>query len=196
MKNSIIGNRDRAAIPWPGLSFLGMTERLRKETLMKATVALLVSFSPAVVGANLYVQHNLVSDIPGVADQTDARLVNPWGLAASSTSPFWVANNHSGTSTLYNGAGQPFPAVTPLVVTVPVPPAAQASHNPQPSAAAGVAFNDTTGFNVASGKTALFLFAAEDGTISGWNSGIDPANASRLVGNSPAGGQYTGPAVA
>jgi hypothetical protein len=65
MKNRIIENNDRAVIARPGLSVFGMTKKLRKETLIKATVALLVSFSPAAVCANLYVQHNLVSDVPG-----------------------------------------------------------------------------------------------------------------------------------
>ena len=47
--------------------------------------------------------------------------VNPWGLAMSASSPFWISNNHSGISTVYNGAGQPFPAASPLVVQVSAP---------------------------------------------------------------------------
>jgi hypothetical protein len=87
MKNSIIENGDRAAILRSRPSFLGMTEKLRKETLIKATLTLLVSFSPAVAGANLYVQHNLVSDIPGLADQSDARLLNPGALPPAQPAP-------------------------------------------------------------------------------------------------------------
>ena len=52
-----------------------------------------------------YVETDLVSDIPGRAASVDANLVNPWGIVASSTSPFWVSDNGSGLSTLYNGAG-------------------------------------------------------------------------------------------
>jgi len=37
----------------------------------------------------------------------------------------------------------------------------------------GQVFNSTTGFEVATGKLASFIFATEDGTISGWNSGVD-----------------------
>ena len=170
--------------------------KYRAATLKTATAALLVCFSPTLVGANLYVQHNLVSDIPGLADQTDPRLVNPWGLSASSTSPFWVANNRSGTSTIYNGAGQPFPAATPLVVTVPVPRVAQAAQNPQPAAPTASVFNDTTGFNVASGPPAIFLFATQDGTISAWHPGVDPVHAILIIDNSAAATQYTGMAVA
>src|SRR5437016_2686240 len=56
-----------------------------------------------------YVQNNLVSDVSGMADTTDANLVNPWGLAFSPTGPFWVADNGTGVSTVYDTAGNPFP---------------------------------------------------------------------------------------
>ena len=47
---------------------------------------------------------NLVSNIPGVAaDHIDPNLINPWGIVATSTSPFWVSDNGAGLSTLYNG---------------------------------------------------------------------------------------------
>ena len=66
---------------------------------------------------NAYTQHNLVSDIPGMADHTDTNLVNPWGIAASGSSPFWISDNHAGVSTLYNGSGVP----QTLIVTIPPP---------------------------------------------------------------------------
>src|SRR3954467_1869132 len=66
-------------------------------------------------GANVYLQHNLVSNVAGQADVTDPNLVDPWGNSLSATSPFWVSNHLSGTSTLYNGSG----AITPIVVTIP-----------------------------------------------------------------------------
>src|SRR6516165_10740111 len=59
-----------------------------------------------------YLQTNLVSDLPGVANATDPNLSNPWGIVASATSPFWIADNATGLSTLYNGLG----AVQSLVV--------------------------------------------------------------------------------
>src|SRR5256712_14081167 len=65
--------------------------------------------------AQFYTQHDLVSDQPGVADHRDDNLVNAWGLVASATSPWWVANNGTGTSTLYNGHG----VARSLVVTIP-----------------------------------------------------------------------------
>ena len=160
------------------------------------TLTVVALLSSSAFAGNNYVQHNLVSDIDGLADQTDPRLVNPWGLASSPTSPFWVANNHTGTSTVYNTAGQPFPTANPLVAMIPTTPTMPAAQNPQPSAVAGIVFNDTTGFNVASGKPAVFIFVTENGTISAWNPGADPANAILMVDNSASGVQYTGLAVA
>src|SRR3954452_15325766 len=66
---------------------------------------------------NKYLQHNLVSDIPGVADLTDPDLTNPWGIAAMPTSPLWVSNNHSGTAKIYDTSGKP----AALVVNLRVP---------------------------------------------------------------------------
>jgi uncharacterized protein (TIGR03118 family) len=139
--------------------------------------------------ANSYVQTNLVSDLPGIAAQTDPNLVNPWGLAASASSPFWVADNHAGTSTLYDGAGQPFPAAGPLVVQVPAPPNVQSHSTPS-----GVVFNDTGAFPVG-GSPAVFIFSSEDGTITGWN-GAAGGTAQLMADNSAAGAVYKGLAIA
>src|SRR5258707_3362144 len=82
---------------------------------------------PAVTQAQHYKQTNLVSDIAGMAPTFDPNLKNPWGLTRSSTtptrsgSPFWVANNNSGTSTLYTGAGAIIPINGTGTVTVPPP---------------------------------------------------------------------------
>ncbi len=129
----------------------------------------------------------LVSDIPGEAPVTDPNLVNPWGIAYSPTGPFWVADNHTGVSTLYDGSGQP----QSLVVTIP-PPAGGGG----PGTPTGVAFNDVGGFELAPGRSALFIFATEDGTISGWNPGVNPTSAVLMVDNSGLGVVYKGLAVA
>ena len=127
-----------------------------------------------------YEQTNLVSDVPGLAPVTDARLVNPWGLARSATSPWWVANQGTGLSTLYNGVG----AVQALVVTVPSAPGAT-----PPSAPTGIVFNSVAAdFLVAPGQPARFIFATLNGTISAWSSG---ANAVIKVPNLT-GAAYTG----
>src|SRR5437667_1018992 len=68
-------------------------------------LAVALVLAQSALAQNAYFQHNLVSDIAGLADKTDTNLVNPWGIAASGTSPFWVSDNHAGLSTLYNGSG-------------------------------------------------------------------------------------------
>ena len=69
--------------------------------------ALLVLGAQGLLGQNEYIQRNLVSDLAGLAEHTDTNLVNPWGIAFSATSPFWISDNHSGLSTLYAGSGAP-----------------------------------------------------------------------------------------
>jgi uncharacterized protein (TIGR03118 family) len=107
-----------------------------------------------------YVQTNLVSDIPGLANVTDPNLVNAWGMAFSGSSFIWVSDNGTGVATLYTGGG----AINPLVVTIP-PPKGGAG----PSTPTGQVFSGTSGFEVAPGFGAVFIFVTEDGTISGWN---------------------------
>jgi len=128
------------------------------------SMTLLVGFASAghagTLGANAYQVHNLVSDQMGVADHQDPNLVNAWGLAAGPMTPWWVANNHSNTATIYDGTG----AAIPLVVGV----------NDSPT---GEVFNGGTGFKVHhagfSGPS-VFLFATEGGTIRGWNPNVPP----------------------
>ena len=119
-----------------------------------------------------YVVTNLVSDIPGLAANTDPNLVNPWGITASPTSPFWISNNGSGVSTLYTNSG----GAVPLVVTVPAAPGGT-----PPGSPTGIVFNGGSGFDVAGGAPARFIFATEDGTIAGWNPGANLHNAIREV---------------
>jgi uncharacterized protein (TIGR03118 family) len=150
---------------------------------VNVTVTDAIGGSSATTGS--YGQTNLVTDDQTVlqslgydpAAQTDANLVNPWGIAYAPTGPFWVSDNGAGVSTLYDGAGTAFS----LVVTIP------ASANPgatTPANPTGVVFNGSaTDFNVAGpGTPAHFIFATEDGTIAAWNSGatavlkVDNAN--------------------
>lgn len=105
-------------------------------------------------------QINLVSDIPGKAQITDANLVNPWGIAAGPTTPLWVADNGPGVATIYAGAvhGSPVSQV-PLVVTVPG------------GAPTGQVYNPTNGFKLRVGDSrvpAKFIFDSEAGTITAW----------------------------
>jgi uncharacterized protein (TIGR03118 family) len=139
---------------------------------------LAVSAFPGLTCAQHYMQKNLVSDIAGMADVRDGNLVNPWGLTRSTGSPFWVGNNGTGTSTLYNGAGAPFPLASPLVVTIPTTKKAPPGTTGTPT---GVVFNGSSDFELAPKMPAVFIFVTEDGTISGWNPNVDPTNAIRKV---------------
>ncbi|TMM28177.1 MAG: TIGR03118 family protein [Actinobacteria bacterium] len=141
------------------------------------------------VGHETYTVTNLVSDGTIPAAHTDANLVNAWGLTATASSPWWVANNATGTSTLYNGDGVAQFGTTPLVVSVPNSPT-------------GAVANTTSDFVVSSGGAsgrAVFIFATEDGTIRGWNPGVPPPTLSTetevAVDNSTAGSVYKGLAI-
>ena len=66
--------------------------------------------------SDFYRQRNLVSDSAAIpAEQRDPNLVNAWGLAFNPYAVAWVADNHTGVATLYNGDGNP----QSLVVTIP-----------------------------------------------------------------------------
>jgi uncharacterized protein (TIGR03118 family) len=141
--------------------------------------------------ANQYVQHNLVSDQTGVADFVDPNLINPWGICTSATSPFWLSDNGTGLSTLYTSIGTPNATTKPVV---PATATTAAGGNPT-----GCVFNGTTtAFMVtAAGKTgsANFLFATENGSLSGWSSGVNAAQAIAMVDNSKTGAVYKGLAI-
>jgi uncharacterized protein (TIGR03118 family) len=133
-----------------------------------------------------------------VTDATDPNLVNGWGLTRSGGSPFWVSDQVTGKSTLYNGLGQKFPPASPLVVTIPPAPGSTAIGSPT-----GVVFNITLGnptpsFSVSNGVksgTAIFIFATLDGTISGWSPGVDGTHALIGANKSSSGAVYTGLAI-
>ena len=142
-----------------------------------------VEMTATIVPSLTYVERKLVSDIPGQAEQTDPNLVNPWGIAFSPTSPFWIADNHAGVSTLYNSNAQPLS----LVVTIP-----PSAGGPPPAAPTGVVYNNTPDFLVGPGLPARFIFATENGTIVGWNSGT---TALLKADNSASGAIYKGLAL-
>ncbi len=141
-----------------------------------------VSADVSAAASQFYQQHNLVSDGAVPADLVDPALVNAWGLVASATSPWWVADNGTDLSTLYNGNTG---AKVPLTVSVP-------------SAPTGTVFNGGAGFVVASGTAhgpARFIFATEDGTILGWNPGVATTSAVIAVDHSASGAVYKGLAI-
>ena len=150
--------------------------------LLAVTCAVAVFAAVArATSANTYVVHNLVSDQPGVADHTDPNLVNAWGLTSLPTSPWWVADNGTDVSTIYQADGTP----RSLVVDVQSAPTGAASNT-------GSSFIVTKGAN--SGP-ALFLFATEEGKILGWNPNVDATHAVVAADRSSAGAIYKGLAI-
>jgi uncharacterized protein (TIGR03118 family) len=145
--------------------------------------ALSLFLLPAATQAQHYKQTNLVSDIMGMAPVHDPNLKNPWGLTRSpGGSPWWIGDNNAGVSTLYTGAGAIVPINGTGTVIVPPPKDSPAGTQSTPT---GVVFNGSpSDFLLAPNTPARFIFATEDGTISGWNSGQD---AVLMVDNSDKG---------
>lgn len=149
-----------------------------------------VALSQAAFGASIYSQTNLASDGYVPAANTDANLKNPWGLAFSPTSPFWISDQGAGNATLYNGLGVP----SSLVVTVP------GSTTP-PSGPTGQVFNSagSTAFQLPTstgGKVgSTFLFDTLQGTIDGWNPGSTGGMTKAVVTATQTGAVFTGLAL-
>jgi uncharacterized protein (TIGR03118 family) len=107
-------------------------------------------------------------------------------MSYAPSGPFWVSDNNAGVSTLYSGSG------SKIALTVNIPPPAGGTGSGTPT---GQVYNGSFGFKVTSnGKTgpAVFLFATEDGTISGWSPSVDATNAILAVDNSSTGAVYKG----
>ena len=138
-----------------------------------------------------YTVTNLVSNQNAIgANPADAALVNPWGITSAATSPFWVSDNGTGESTLYNSVGQK----QGLVVTIP--PAGGGSGLGLPTGvianttAASFVVSVTSGGVTKSGKS-VFLFATQDGAIEGWSPGVLPTTAVIAANGSAFGASYT-----
>ncbi len=135
--------------------------------------------APQTSAKNRYNWTNLQSDLAGVAQHTDANLVNPWGIAPGVNGNLWVNDNGTGLSTVYQANG----TNTGMVVnTLTINPTA-------------IVANTTSMFKV-SGHASTFIFVSEDGIITGWNSAVDPNNAIIAVDNSGAGSVYKGATLA
>ncbi|MFY9560737.1 MAG: TIGR03118 family protein [Terriglobales bacterium] len=143
-------------------------------------IALVLVSSPAWAQYQLT---NLVSNQVGAAKHTDPLIVNAWGLVHAASSPFWISDNGSGWSTLYNGAGK----AKSLKVLIP-------SAGPGPGSPTGIVFNGSSDFQI-QGWSTFFLFATLDGTISGWSPQVNVNQALIQVNNSAAGAVYTGLAI-
>jgi uncharacterized protein (TIGR03118 family) len=186
--------------------------------LTVSAVAATIALGPLGVGADAartpasgggtVLQTNLVSDLPGAAAVLDPNLVGPWGISASASSLLWISDNRAGLSTLYQVPGASAQVtINPLVVNIPTPVSLTGG------APTGTVFNygqagggfPITGPNQ-NGQTtsasAIFLFATDDGTIVGWNPGIDPSkqfsgpngvSAEGVIGVNKSGNNFTNP---
>jgi uncharacterized protein (TIGR03118 family) len=170
---------------------------MRRSTLATALVAVFISYlgTPAAVKTGGYIETDLVVNKSPLRDKNgivhigqvqDANLANPWGVTEIPTgSPFWISDNAAGVATLYNVPANAPNSVTknPRVVSIPTPVDLLGSSG----APTGTVFNITTlsskpGFmisgvdanNKSTSAPARFLFATEDGTIVGWNPGVNP----------------------
>ncbi|MFL6589437.1 MAG: TIGR03118 family protein [Chthoniobacterales bacterium] len=136
---------------------------------------------PNIAPGSAYRQTNLLSDIPGMAPVLDPLLVNPWGMAASASSPFWIANNGTSTTQLVRGDVSGAPVVlntSPQTVSIPG------------GLPTGVVRNGTTDFQITppGGGTAAaanFIFVSITGNVTAWNgsSGAAAQNAVSLPGH-------------
>jgi uncharacterized protein (TIGR03118 family) len=168
-----------------------MSSLVRRVIFPVAGVAVLMQ---CLAFGQMYHRTDLTADssaTSSTATNIDANLVNAWGLSRGSGGPWWVADNGTGLSTVYNAVGAPFVppgANNPLIVSIPTPDGTGTS------APTGTVFNPTTDFPAGPGAKAIFLFVTEDGTIAGWNPGVNP-NAV-IVKNRAGQAVYKGCAIA
>jgi uncharacterized protein (TIGR03118 family) len=129
-----------------------------------------------------YSQTNLVSNTAGVANTTDPQLLNPWGISILPGQDFWIANNNSGTSTLYDNQGK---KDIGLVVTIP-----GATHNPNGNCSPGCPTGNVSNGNGAYFNGGQFIFDTEDGLIASWTGTSNTAAVA--FDNSASGAVYKG----
>jgi len=140
-----------------------------------------------------YVITNLVSNQVGQAPHIDPLLANAWGLARGATSPWWISDNDTGWSTLYDATGKQVP------LRVLIPTAGNGPSTPTglngPGTPTGIVFNGSSTDFQAQGWKAPFIFATLDGTISAWAPGLNGNQSMIVVDNSANKASYTGLAI-
>ncbi len=166
-----------------------------KKSLLRFIVSTALSLIAGVACfGQRYNQTNLVSNTSGVAPVTDPQLINPWGISRGSGSPWWISDNATGFSTLYNGAG----TKQSLIVTIPASDPNN-KNTPTGTPTGTIANSSQTDFLLAPGKPAAFLFSTIDGTIAGWNPTVavaqgaaPPSTQAVTVVKTSDGSSYTG----
>jgi uncharacterized protein (TIGR03118 family) len=127
----------------------------RRALALAASIGLLFAVALPAAARNInadnsYTVHDLFTNV------SDPSLVNGWGISHSGTSPWWVSNEGTNTSTLYN---IPLGTKLGLTVTVEGGPTGQVN-------------NGSSDFKVDAGTglvASRFIFATEEGQIRGWN---------------------------
>ena len=157
-----------------------MPSSVRRVITLAASCGLALMLSGAAF-AQSYALTNLDSNLTGKAKHQDTLLKNPWGLAYAPGGAFWVSDEASGWTTLYDGSGN----VQSLKALVP------SSSGTGSGSPTGIVYNGSNQFAIDS-WVSLFLFSTLDGTISGW-SDFEPGTA--LIGVRQAGASYTGLAI-
>jgi uncharacterized protein (TIGR03118 family) len=140
-----------------------------------------------------YVLNNLVSNQVHQAPTIDPLLANAWGLARSATGPWWISDNDTGWSTVYDAAGKQ----EPLRVLIPTsgngPTSAMGLNGA--GSPTGIVYNgSSTDFQV-QGWSSVFLFATLDGTISAWAPGLNANQSTIAFDNHKNNASYTGLAI-
>src|SRR6266436_2398157 len=160
---------------------------LCKTSIHCACALALALLAAPVFGATNFVQVNLIADVAGVAAVTDPNLVGTWGISESASSPFWVSNTATGTSTLYTvtEAAPAVPVVNALVAVVP-PSVMNKGKAGLPTGQVNNSYG-AGNFEVVATHPASFMFATLDGTISGWYGGVPNNTAIVAVDNGPTG---------
>lgn len=167
-----------------------MRQRRMHALTMSLGLALLLVSSAAMAQYQLT---SLSSNQVKSAHHDDPLLVNAWGFVHGPGTPWWVSDENSGWSTLYDASGNA------LGLKVLIPTAGNGPSSPQglngPGSPTGIVSNGSSEFQVG-GWTPFFIFATLDGTISGWAPQTNPnqATIAPLV-NQPKGASYTGLAI-
>ena len=168
----------------------------RMVTLTIALGLVLMFVSSAAVAQ--YKLTNLSSNQVKQARHDDPLLVNAWGLVHAPGSPWWVSDNNSGWSTLYDSQGNQVQTLKVLIPTAGNGPDSPTGLN-GPGSPTGIVWNGSKEFQVKAGAPAVFLFATLDGTISGWTPGSNFNQATLAVdttaNKNPHPAMYTGLAI-
>jgi uncharacterized protein (TIGR03118 family) len=178
-------NRIRAELSFGEMTKWVMEDKLKKALLLFGTMMTLAIPSGLRAQQTGYFQTDLVSNTAGIASTTDSLLLNPWGISILPGQDFWIANNNSGTSTLYDENGN---KDTALVVTIP-----GATKNPNGNCNPGCPTGNVSNGNGSYFGGGQFIFDTEDGLIANWTGASNTASVA--FDNSASGAVYKGLAV-